>query len=635
MARSSALSVSLFALLAALMPLSAHATGENVPSTAFAVPGVANTVSSTTETAMMSRLRALRESGPGGALNARQPMRQPERSIQPLQDSSDTLYDLRGQSKTPHIIAGQSGTRMKMKHNFAMVEDSSSRPQQPQAIQTIERNYDKFIKFSSELGGGESYNKDRQSPSSRREIRTRLDSKNANGYPGQPLAGPTGGYLTPPPSAIENAAPTPLSGAAAYGHVSPPNLSSTPPSVTSSGVSSSLNVAPPVIYPPSRDTLSQTSDKERRRLLSLYAMVPRAETPSPNNLMVAGTSRGKTAAGSYVWNNEPSAPQGETKEMTTPQIGSPKLAEAAPTPAPGGETYPAPVIYGTDAIPAMGGSINADRRWGFFVTGVTGFGNAELQNNAAKAKTNTNGVTAGLDYRYAEKTFAGMAVTYVHGSFNTSGMGDLQSNSVALSLYGTTEYVQNAYLDGFISLGYNSLDSARSFAAGTAKTSPDGVQVTAKAETGYDMKSDGWTYGPFAGLRLGYADFGTFDETGPSSLALKVKGVDNFSAITALGGGLRKNFMMDNGGSVLLSGRLGYNHEFGDAQTKVTSASVTTPAASVTTSGAKRSRDWVNFTKSVAVALPNNWTFEAAYEHDFFRDDADEHIFNLGANYKW
>lgn len=226
------------------------------------------------------------------------------------------------------------------------------------------------------------------------------------------------------------------------------------------------------------------------------------------------------------------------------------------------------------SLGTAGAGINTDRRWGFFVSGDTGFGSDAHQTNSAKAKTVTTGFTAGADYRIQDQSFVGMALTYAHTSFTTGSLGDLQGNSTALSLYGTTSYLKDAYVDGYISMGYHSLDSERTIMAGDnstrkAKASPDGIQFNGKAETGYDVKNSAWTYGPFAGFRLAYADFDGTTEKGAGSFNLKVRGLDTLSAIGGLGVGGSYRMAMQGGGVLLPAMRVGYNHEFGDDRSKI------------------------------------------------------------------
>jgi len=296
--------------------------------------------------------------------------------------------------------------------------------------------------------------------------------------------------------------------------------------------------------------------------------------------------------------------------------------------------------YGTQAVPLNEGSVNADRRWGYFISGNAGFGSNDLQNNVGKTKTVTTGLTVGADYHIQGNSFAGLALTYVHSNLDTGSTANLRANSTALSLYGTTSYATDAYLDGYISMGYHSLESERTILAGDSTTrkanaSPDGYQFAGKAETGYDFKHAAMTYGPYAGFRLAYADFGSFTEKDAGNFNLKVQGLNNLSAIGALGFGGSQRYVMSNGGILLPSVRMAYNHEFGDDKSRIKAEFANIAGSSFSTDSAEKSRDWISFSPAISASLPNDWTLLAQYEHDFFRDDVNESIFNLAANYKW
>ncbi|NBO19611.1 MAG: autotransporter domain-containing protein [Proteobacteria bacterium] len=302
-----------------------------------------------------------------------------------------------------------------------------------------------------------------------------------------------------------------------------------------------------------------------------------------------------------------------------------------------------PQRLGSVAVPynaAPPATINADRRWGVFVSGDVRFGNEALLRRGARTIIDNTGFTVGVDYRATPNSFVGAALSYAHGSFNTGGYSDVQGDGYAISLYGTTTYMQNAYLDGFLSLGYHTFDSERSVFAGNgltrlAKADPDASHFVAEAETGYDFKRERWKFGPFAGFRLSYADYNGYQESGAESFNLNVRDRDDFSAISSLGAGVSHQFRMDNGGVIVPSMRVAYQHEFGDGQVNVKANFLDAPNLPFKVEGALRERDWLNVNPTVSAAFPNNWLFQAFYSHDFLRYNVETHVFNLAARYKW
>jgi|GEM_PF-1299324 len=322
----------------------------------------------------------------------------------------------------------------------------------------------------------------------------------------------------------------------------------------------------------------------------------------------------------YQWvSTEPSTP---SSTVTTPQ----------------GQV---PTRLGTVAVPYnRPGAINADRRWGVFMSGDVRFGNEKLLRNSGSTKIDNSAFTVGVDYRVVDKSFIGLALSYAHGSFNTGDFSDVQGDGYAISLYGTTNFLKSAYVDGFISLGYHTFDSERTLFIGngqirTAMAQPDAMHVSGEAEAGYDFRQDAWKFGPYAGLRLSYAAFGQYTEENAGNFNLHVHNRDDFSAIGSLGGGVSRRFVMPNSGIILPMMRVAYNHEFGDGQSNIKSEFEAAPTMTFKTEGAIRERNWMSVNPSVTAAFPNNWMFQANYEHDFFRYNVNDHIFNLAARYKW
>lgn len=665
-----------------------ESTQSLLPTTAYSMTGAANALASTEERNVMGRLRTLRQ---GSSLAATKPTasrRSPV--IAPLQNTDEHLHDLRTGKKAPTISSTQGTTNLYRNYYPSLYKDTTDRNLDRTRFQPVPEKLDQAttatLDYAGDLGG-----QGRAMATARngmpRHVATTLSETQAQEtqpqrYRGQPLSTVTTHsqpiQIYPPISVQTVGAPIQLTRSAQ----SPARPISAPPlTVIETPYNDPLNPPPPVIYGPD-DPIpeeQQTTSKEQKEPEAAptaqkdesfaYQPVDQSKTLTTPRLGDTSTSRTKliirqnnamalasspatnvkaripsrntTETGSLLWTNPMSQPQPD-------QTGGDELASdlrtattTLTTQASNETETNAAITYGTQAIPLReAGSIDTDRRWGFFLTGTTGFGSDELQADSGKAKTVTAGFTAGADYRLASQSYVGLALTYVHSSFTTGNFGDLRSNSASLSLYGTTAYATHGYVDGYISAGYLTMDSERTILAGANTTqrangSPDGFQFSGKAETGYDIKQASLTYGPFAGFRLAYADFGSFTEKDAGNFNLKVRGFNNLSAIGSLGVNGTHRYVMSNGGVLLPAMRLGYNHEFGDDRSNIKAEFVNLANSGFTTKSNKRSRDWINITPSVTASLPNDWTFTAQYEHDFFRDDVNENIFNLVAQYKW
>ncbi len=626
-----------------------------LPTTAYNMQGVANGLAASTDRAISSRLRTLRE---GNRLAARQGASPRPAPFTDLQNSEELLHDLR--VKEPSSPASKHGTANHYRlYNPAVYQD----PQPPKTADTwVEREYDEQIRDAS-IGAGAANATTRTTQTVRQRIilnkadragRAVLDwagqvggaghtfdsaqglmprytqpllrekdKKAISNYPGQPLSS-TMGYSTAPSynSSYDSMAPSPAAAPMppviyGVGEKMPPRPTAQP--------AKQNHQSDPFSFFDSFGSKGMTTPVDKKSSTSLrfrqsnnFAMLntPITQTNNGASKHTFEPVPQPTDAGTYLWVSDTEA-ETSNNEPAIKEGGSPLLTQEP------------------KAIP-----INADRRWGTFYSGEAGFGHDEHQTDSAKAKAVRAGITAGIDYRVQDNSYVGLALTYAHSSLTTQSLGDLQADSVALSAYGTSDYADNAYVDGFISVGYHNLDSQRTILAGSdttrkATASPDGFQFTSKAETGYDFKHENLKYGPYAGFRLAYADFGSFTEDGAGNFNLKVKGVDDLSAIASLGMGGSMPYAMSNGGVLLPALRVGYNHELGDDQSTIKAEFANLAGSSFTTKGAKKSRDWVNISPSLTASLANDWMFAAQYEHDFFRDNSSENIFNLAAHYKW
>ena len=459
-----------------------------------------------------------------------------------------------------------------------------------------------------------------------------------------PLTGSAGPMVMASPAPAVDVAPMSASKPVIYGPGETPSYSNEvkAPSVPLPQASDAPFVYKKLDQGSTLTTPHLGSPSRARTTLSIRQDNAYAIASSPETNVVARVPfRKPSEAGTLLWVDDK---EGQASTQSTPEMQEAPAAQAeTPLLAQSPEELEAKAnaVYGNQAIPIRESApINADQRWGFFISGDAGFGSDQIQTTADKSKTNIAGFTVGADYRLQDKSYLGLALTYAHTNFTTGSLGDLQSNSAALSLYGTTQYATNAYVDGYISAGYHSMESERTIFAGAgttqkAKGSPDGFQFNGKVETGYEMKQQAWTFGPFGGFRFAYADFGSFTEKDAGNFNLKVKGLNNLSAIASLGVDGSHRYVMSNGGVLMPAVRFGYNHEFGDDRSNIKAEFVNLAGSGFSTKSDKRSRDWVNLTPSITASLPNDWTFVAQYEHDFFRDDVNENIFNLAAHYAW
>ncbi len=421
-------------------------------------------------------------------------------------------------------------------------------------------------------------------------------------YPGQPLGGSTKSLVRPAGTHRIQMASESLGVSANYAMADTPMFS---------GSKTNLNSRSAAADAPASSSSSAFSDGDRPSARA--QMSPQAQGPASLDTLVPA-----------------SMPVPHDQPLVVTDSGSAPSSSAP--------------VYGAVAVPIEGassaGAIDVSRRWGVFATSSTMFGSQKVIKQSANADATDAGVTMGVDYRLNSNSFVGLAFSYAHDSLTIQDRSDLDGNSYSLSLYGTTSYMQNAYADGFISMGYHSFDSERTVRDGTAplqlaKGSPDGMSVSARAETGYNFHDNGWKYGPYAGMSLLYADFGKWSETGAGPLSLSVDDLSSFEAILNVGAGVTKRFAMGNAGSIAPAFRMAYNRRIGPNHTSVDAAFAENGAYSFKTSGETYGQDWISIAPSVTASLPRSWMLQASYQHDIFRYDQNEHLFNVAARYSF
>lgn len=205
----------------------------------------------------------------------------------------------------------------------------------------------------------------------------------------------------------------------------------------------------------------------------------------------------------------------------------------------GGQTIPGTVLAtALDAL--LGGGASADEpfiggddfgRWGLFVNGSIGFGDQTSTANAAGFDFNTQGITAGVDYRLRDNAYLGAAVGFagVDVDFDNRG-GKMDIESWNLSLFGTYFHEDKFYVDGLLNYGRTDYDSTRNIrfsdAQGdvdrTARGSTKGTQRSLSLASGYDFNYGAWTVGPHVGTDLVVSEVSTLRETGAGAFDMIV-----------------------------------------------------------------------------------------------------------------
>src|SRR5690606_24857134 len=108
----------------------------------------------------------------------------------------------------------------------------------------------------------------------------------------------------------------------------------------------------------------------------------------------------------------------------------------------------------------LGGGASADEpgllsdKWGMWARGNYSFGEKDRTNSSPAFDADQWSLVGGLDYRFSNNLVGGLSLAYGQSSidFNPSGEGSLDTDTWALSLYGSAYAARNFYLDGIVNI---------------------------------------------------------------------------------------------------------------------------------------------------------------------------------------
>jgi outer membrane autotransporter protein len=207
------------------------------------------------------------------------------------------------------------------------------------------------------------------------------------------------------------------------------------------------------------------------------------------------------------------------------------------------------------------GSPSRFDKLGAFANGTFTWGDKDQTSREAGFDFDTLGMTAGVDYRFTDQFIFGTAFGFAStdADLDLSG-GNIDTKQYSGSIYGTY-YFERLYVDGIMTIGWNTFDSKRNIVYSIPPRIQQGVLIpgattqvnqTAKADTdgpsyslgfggGYEFRSGGFTFGPYGRLNYFKLDIDGYGESIDNTndgfgLALEFRGQTLESLTTALGG---------------------------------------------------------------------------------------------------
>ncbi len=290
-----------------------------------------------------------------------------------------------------------------------------------------------------------------------------------------------------------------------------------------------------------------------------------------------------------------------------------------------GEQLPAILISELNRVIRGGGAsaddANAYSRLGMFVNGNVSVGDTETTAQEAGFDFKTSGLTMGVDYRFTDQLVFGGALNYLsNDSDYVTNSGSLGLEGYSLSAYGTYYYSEQVFVDGILSLGQNSYDSARNFqAAGTTHhltADTDGSEQALTLGAGYEVQMQNLTFVPQA--RINYLRFkiDSYDEASSGSgVNLHIDEQEIESLTTSVSANLSMAYSTSYGVFIpYLS--IEWEHEFNNDSRAIVARFVNDPSvSSFSVLSDDPDRDYFNLGLGVTATLTNGKSAFLHYEH--------------------
>ncbi len=279
-------------------------------------------------------------------------------------------------------------------------------------------------------------------------------------------------------------------------------------------------------------------------------------------------------------------------------------------------------------------------RLGFFVTGTIGAGDRPEVSREPGFDLETEGITAGVDYRLNDQLIVGGALGFsAYDVELAGGGGELEVEGYSLSAYGAFS-MGNFYLDGILTYGDNAFEVSRAIdfpgrSRLLARGEPDGSQIAVSLGSGYELQQGAATLGGFARVELVDAAIDRYREQGAPGFDLEIDEQEVQSLLTKLG--LQLTYAATLGRGVLLSTfKIAYLHELEDGSRDIVSRFVDDPGGtSFAIPTAAPDRDYFNVGFGLSALLARGHQAFVFYQSDLDRDDLNNYLVSAGLHFKF
>ncbi|MEM1205647.1 MAG: Calx-beta domain-containing protein [Acidobacteriota bacterium] len=283
--------------------------------------------------------------------------------------------------------------------------------------------------------------------------------------------------------------------------------------------------------------------------------------------------------------------------------------------------------------------------WGFFFNGRASFGDAPRRGESVDYEFETQGLTAGVDYRASDSWVLGAALGYLRSDSDIAGQTTtFDVDGLSLSLY-TTWYRDDFFVDAVVSYGSNEYDISRAidlprpFQGQTrvlATGDTDGDQLGVELGLGYDFRfGDAWTLTGL--LRASWIDatIDGYTERGAGPLSLRY---DEQNAESLLGeAGVELTYPVSLGWGVLQpTVRISYLKEFDDTLEVTRARFARDPSGRrFAVVSEAPDRDYLNVGAGFTATFQRGWAAYFQADTDLERDDLDLYTLTGGCRFQF
>ncbi len=271
---------------------------------------------------------------------------------------------------------------------------------------------------------------------------------------------------------------------------------------------------------------------------------------------------------------------------------------------------------GDPAIDAEGGTAGgASSPFGAWIGGVIRSGAQDGRGGGAGADFESDGISAGLDYRFSPAFVLGGGIGLGRDESRVGENGSrVDGDAYALALYASYHPGDRFFLDGLMGYQRLSYDLRRHVTAtgGFVEGSRDGSQWFGSLSAGTQYQHDTWQLTPYARVDLSRADLDAYVEHGDPIHSLAHGDMDVDSTTGNLGFRFESRHATD-WGAFAPQARLEYQYDFdGDSSASLQYADLlTAPLYNVGLVGFDRSRYMVGL--GVMFYLPRGMSLRAEY----------------------